>query len=64
MNNNNNLSLIDMLTFFSVMLQMAGLENDLSQSINDDLMRELQKQDKSYLEKIIENQNRILKLLE
>ena len=64
MNNNNNLTLIDMLTIFSVMLQIAGLENDLSQSTNDDLMRELQKQDKAYLEKIIENQNRILKLLE
>lgn len=62
--NNNNLSLIDMLTIFSVMLQIAGLENDLSQSTNDDLMRELQKQDKAYLEKIIENQNRILQLLE
>ena len=64
MNNNNNLTLIDMLTIFSVMLQIAGLVNDLSQSTNDDLMRELQKQDKAYLEKIIENQNRILKLLE
>lgn len=62
--NNNNLSLIDMLTIFSVMLQIAGLENDLNQSTNDDLMRELQKQDKAYLEKIIENQNKILKLLE
>lgn len=62
--NNNNLSLIDMLTIFSVMLQIAGLENDLNQSTNDDLMRELQKQDKAYLEKIIENQNRILQLLE
>lgn len=60
---NNNLNFLDMLTIFSVMLQIAGYQNDMSQSSNDDLMRELQKQDKAYLEKIIENQNRILEKL-
>lgn len=60
---NNNLNFLDMLTIFSVMLQIAGYKNDISQSSNDDLMKELQMQDKAYLEKIIENQNRILQKL-
>ena len=59
----NNLDFLDMLTILSVMLQMMGYQNDMSQSSNDDLMMELQRQDKAYLEKIIENQNKILKKL-
>ena len=55
----NNLDFLDMLTILSVMLQIMGYQNDMSQSSNDDLMKELQRQDKAYLEKIIENQNRI-----
>lgn len=61
--NNNNLDFIDILTMFSVMLQVVGYKNDISQSSNDDLMRELQTQDREYLNKIIENQNEILKIL-
>ena len=53
----------DILTIFSVMLQVVGYKNDISQSSNDDLMHELQKQDKRYLDKIIENQNKILEKL-
>lgn len=60
---NNNLNTLDMLTVFSVILQIMGYQNDLSQSSNDDLMRELQRQDKAYLEKIIDNQNKILSIL-
>ena len=45
------------------MLQIMGYQNDMSQSSNDDLMRELQRQDKAYLEKIIENENKILEKL-
>ena len=58
--NDNGLEFLDILTIFSVMLQVVGYKNDISQSSNDDLMRELQKQDKKYLDKIIENQNKIL----
>ena len=58
--NGNNLDFLDMLTILSVALQIMGYQNDMSQSSNDDLMRELQRQDKAYLEKIIENQNKIL----
>ena len=58
-----NLDFLDMLTILSVMLQIMGYQNDMSQSSNDDLMRELQRQNKAYLEKIIENQNKILEKL-
>ena len=61
--NDNGLEFLDILTIFSVMLQVVGCKNDISQSSNDDLMRELQKQYKSYLDKIIENQNKILEKL-
>ena len=61
--NDNGLEFLDILTIFSVMLQVVGYKNDISQSSNDDLMRELQKQDKRYLDKIIENQNKILEIL-
>ena len=59
----NNLDFLDMLTILSVILQIMGYQNDMSQSSNDDLMRELQRQDKAYLEKIIENENKILEKL-
>ena len=59
----NNLNFLDVLTILSVMLQIMGYQNDISQSSNDDLMRELQRQDKAYLEKIIENENKILEKL-
>ena len=62
-NNGNNLDLLDMLTILSIALQIMGYKNDMSQSSNDDLMKELQRQDKAYLEKIIENQNKILEKL-
>ena len=61
--NGNNLDFLDVLTIFSVALQIMGYQNDMSQSSNDDLMKELQRQDKAYLEKIIENQNKILEKL-
>ena len=59
----NNLDFLDMITILSVMLQMMGYQNDMSQSSNDDLIMELQRQDKAYLEKIIENENKILEKL-
>ena len=62
-NNGNNLDFLDILTILSVALQIMGYQNDMSQSSNDDLMRELQRQDKAYLEKIIENENKILEKL-
>ena len=61
--NGNNLDFLDMLTILSVMLQIMGYQNDMSQSSNDDLMNELQRQDKEYFKKIIEQNNQILSIL-
>ena len=60
---NDNLNFLDVLTIFSVMLQMQNYQADLKSASNDDLMKELQKQDKQYLEQIISNQNKILSIL-
>ena len=62
-NSGNNLDFLDVLTILSVALQIMGYRNDMSQSSNDDLMRELQRQDKAYLEQIVESQNKILEKL-
>ena len=62
-NNGNNLDFLDILTILSVALQIMGYQNDMSQSSNDDLMKELQRQYKAYFEKIIENENKILEKL-
>lgn len=43
--------------------QIIDLGLNISQTSNDELMKELQKQDKEYFEKIIENQEEIIKLL-
>lgn len=55
MNNNiNNLSLL---------LQLISLEILFKDFNNSDLMQELQKQDTEYFQKIIKNQEEILKIL-
>lgn len=56
-------SFIDMLTMFDTFLQVADFQMNVRQSSNDDIMRELQHQNKSYLEKIIANQEEISKKL-
>jgi hypothetical protein len=47
----------------SLLLQMISLEILFKDYNNSDLMQELQKQDTEYFEKIIENQEKILKIL-
>lgn len=59
----NNLDFLDILTILSVVLQIMGYKNDMSQSSNDDLMRELQKQNIDYLTKIPDNQKLIINKL-
>ena len=61
--NGNNLDFLDLLTILSLVLQIMGYQNDISQSSNDDLMRELQRQNKAYLDKILETQKEILEKL-
>lgn len=56
-------SFIDMLTMFDTFLQVADFQMNVRQSSNDDIMRELQHQNKAYLEKIIKNQEEILSKL-
>lgn len=63
MQNSNDLTVLDIFTVLSLMLQVEGYKNDKTQSSNDDLMRELQRQDREYLDKIIETQNQILEKL-
>ena len=60
MNNNN---LMDMLSILSIILQLQVYEEQKTQTGNDDIMQELQKQNKAYLNKIIENQNMIMEQL-
>lgn len=47
----------------SFILQLLSLEILFKDYNNSDLMQELQRQDKEYLEKIISQNNEILKLL-
>ena len=61
--NGNNLEFLDLLTILSVILQIIGYQNDMNQPSNDNLMREFQRQENAYLDKIIENQNKILEKL-
>lgn len=59
----NNFSFLDFLTIFSVGLQVSGYDQNLKQATTDDLMKELQRQDRDYLERIIDNQKEIMSIL-
>lgn len=61
--NYNEFSILDILTIFSVGLQVMTLEQTTKQTSTDDIMHELQKQDRDYMEKIIEQNNEILRKL-
>ena len=61
MNSNyNDFSILDILNIFSVGLQVMTLEQTTKQISTDDIMRELQRQDREYMEKIIAQNNKIL----
>lgn len=51
------------LDFASLVLQLYNLDLLMQDFNNTDLMQELQKQDKEYLEKIISQNNEILEIL-
>ena len=61
--NGNGFEFLDLLTILSLVLQIMGYQNDISQSSNDDLMRELQRQNKAYLDEILKTQKEILEKL-
>lgn len=64
MMNYNELSALDLLNLFGVFLQAMNYQSDLSQASNTDIAKHLQEQDRKYLDKILENQNRIISMLE
>lgn len=59
-----NLTVLDMLNLFSIFLQVSNYQSDLSQASNTDIMKELQVQDEKYLKEILENQRKIIRMLE
>lgn len=61
---NKQLDMLDMLNVFGIFLQMMNYQSDLAQASNSDIMKELQTQDEKYFKQIIENQKRIISMLE
>ena len=59
----NNPNFYNQLTLLDTFLQIMTMALVSDDATNNDLMSELQKQDREYLEKIIENQNQILSIL-
>ena len=59
-----NLSGLDGLNFYANILQIASYEQLLKQANNDDIMTELDHQNKAYLEQIIKTQAEIASRLE
>lgn len=57
------LSWLDLINIISIILQIEGYEQNLKQTSNDELFSELQKQNAEYLDKIIDNQNKIIEML-
>ncbi len=60
---NGNPNFYNQLTLLDTFLQIMTMVMVSEDATNNDLMSELQKQDREYLEKIIENQNQILSML-
>lgn len=62
-NNDRNLDFLDLLTMIGFAIQIMNYQENRNQTNNDDLMEELQTQDRKYLKKIIQNQELILEKL-
>ena len=54
---------MDMLSVLSIILQLQVMQEQKQQTDNDDIMQELQIQDKQYLNRILDNQYLILEKL-
>ena len=61
--NNNGFEFLDILAIVSFMMQVANYQELKSQASTDDIFTELQKQDREYLSRILENQEKILEKL-
>lgn len=60
----NNQDYFNRLTILDTLLQVITMVMVSNDATNNDLMNELQKQNKEYLEQILEKQEEILKLLD
>lgn len=60
---NNNLETLDILSVIGFCIAIFNLQNNLKQTSNDELLKELKIQDTDYLQKIISQNEEILKLL-
>lgn len=54
----------DFLALFTACLQIMDYNATMRQATNDDLMSEMRKQDSEYLQKIIKQNEKIIKILE
>lgn len=57
---NTNDIFMDLLTVYSVMLQLQNVESEKQSVHNEDILSELQRQDKEYLERINEKLDLLL----
>ena len=57
------LEFLDILSIVSFAMQIANYRELRSQASTDDIFSELQKQDREYLSRILENQEKILEKL-
>lgn len=63
MNNNDNFNSMNALSVFGLYLGLQNYVLNLKQTTNDDLLKELKMQDEKYLNKIMEQNEEIIKLL-
>ena len=63
-NDSKQFDLLDILSIFQTGLSVINYQENVKQSTNDDIMRALDNQDKNYLKFIIEQNEKIIKLLE
>ena len=61
--NDRGFEFLDMLAIVSFAMQLANYRKLKSQASTDDIFTELQKQDREYLSRILENQGKILEKL-
>lgn len=59
----NDLETLDLLSVISFCIAIFNLQNNLKQTSNDDLLKELKIQDTEYLQKIISQNEEIIRLL-
>lgn len=60
---NEDFDVMDLLSALSTIMQLLIYEEQKNQLTNDDLMKELQKQDEGYLKRILRNQEIIIEKL-